>query len=1440
VEGLEDRTLLSTVHPGYQLLPAAGGVAPLASSSPTGYTPAQIRHAYGFDQIQFPGGIVGDGSGQTIAIVDAFDDPTIQSDLDAFSAKFGLPTTAGKQFTFTKVNETGGSTLPAPSTSWAVEESLDVEWAHAIAPKANILLVEASSSFDFDIYAAIGFAASQPGVSVVSMSFGEAENSGETSLDSQYLVTPGGHAPVAFVASAGDSGAPPEYPSASPNVLAVGGTTLQLDGSGNYQGESAWSGGGGGISAFESQPSYQKGVVTQSSTQRTDPDVAYDADPGTGFPVYDSFTYGSATPWQQVGGTSAGAPQWSALVAIADQGRAVAAEATLDGPNQLLPMIYSLPAADFHDITSGSSAGNPHEPAGPGYDLVTGRGSPLANLIVAGLVGSVSTTPTTTSLTSSANPSVFGQSVTFTAKVSASGGTPGGSVTFMNGTATLGFASLVNGVGTFSTSALATGNSSITAVYAGGSGFAGSTSPALTQTVNQASATVALTSSLNPASFGASVTFTAKVIPTSGVGAPTGSVTFMDGATMLGSVALSSGSASLTTAALPVGSDSITAVYGGDANFTGQTSAALVETVTAATTTMLTSSANPSVYGQSVTFTAQVTSGGGTPGGSVTFLSGTTTLGSATLANGTATFATSSLPTGISGITAVYAGGSGFVGSTSASLTQTVNPASTAVGLTSSQNPSQLGAPVTFTATVAAVLPGAGTPSGTVTFMDGSTTLGSGKLSNGSASLTTANVPLGSNSITAVYAGDNNFTGRTSTALSQTVTPATTTTLLTSGANPSVYGQSVTFTAQVTSGGGTPGGSVAFMNGTTVLATTSLSGGIATYTTSALTQGSYSITAAYAGNGSYAGSTSAVLTQTVKNGLTNAVLTVTPSPATVGQTVTLTVAFSPVAPSTGTINGTVTFKDGTTTLGLVRLSGGVAVLQTAALAAGSHSLTATWGGDSNYQGSVSPAVTEVINAGVRTASTTQLSSNVSPSSVFGQSVTFTATVSGSGGTPTGTVTFLNGSTTLGTGTLSGGTATFTTSTLAPGSYSISAAYGGDGSFLNSTSNAVAQTVNQASANVALSSSLNPSTAGQSVTFTAVVAAVAPGAGTPTGSVTFFDGNSSIGSAMLSGGTSTFSTASLPVGSDAITAVYGGDINFATQTSPALTQTVTTPQQGATATLLSSSQNPSVYGQSVTFTAQVTSGGGTPGGSVTFMNGSTALATVPLSAGVATYSTSTLAATNYSITAVYPGSGSFTGSTSAALTQTVNKGTTSAVLTASPSPATAGQTVTLTAAFSAVAPATGTINGTVTFKDGTTTLGLVRLSGGVAVLQTTLAAGSHNLTAIWWGDSNYNGSVSPTVVLTVNSASGPAVAASLVMNDRVTSAIDPQLAGLLLRSPNSPGSAVTPNVITGQTSAMAHTSQDAVWIEWQRLHAASEGVNLHEDWLLDLILARGRS
>jgi subtilase family serine protease len=354
---------------------AQPAVSPFRSrliANPTGLSPSQIRTAYGVNQITF-GSTTGNGAGQTIAIVDAYYDPNIASDLAKFDSQYKLSGPGS----FTQYVESG---LTVDNPSWAAETALDVEWAHAIAPAANIVLVEAQPDL-YDLFTAVTFAAQQSGVSVVSMSWGTGEFSSEASYDSVFT-TPSNHNGVTFVAASGDSSAT-DYPATSPNVLAVGGTTLNITSQGSYLSETAWSGSGGGYSADEPEPSWQAGAIAASnlnSGARTSPDVAWDGNLSTGVSVYDSVPYGGYYGWFTVGGTSVGAPSWSGLIAIADQGLALNHVGSLSNAQTSL---YQLPSSDFNDITSGTSGANS---AGKGYDLVTGLGSPKANLLVPGLV----------------------------------------------------------------------------------------------------------------------------------------------------------------------------------------------------------------------------------------------------------------------------------------------------------------------------------------------------------------------------------------------------------------------------------------------------------------------------------------------------------------------------------------------------------------------------------------------------------------------------------------------------------------------------------------------------------------------------------------------------------------------------------------------------------------------------------------------------------------------------------------------------------------------------------------------------------------------------------------------------------------------------------------------------------------------------------------------
>jgi hypothetical protein len=378
---------------------------------------------------------------------------------------------------------------------------------------------------------------------------------------------------------------------------------------------------------------------------------------------------------------------------------------------------------------------------------------------------------------------VYGQAVTFTAKVTAASpgsGTPTGSVTFYDGSTALATATLnSSGQATYRTSSLATASHSISVSYAGDSNFLSSTSPTLTQTVNQDATNTTVTSSTNPSVFGQSVTLTAKVTAASpGSGTPTSTVTFYDGATSLGTGTLDgTGKATLTYGGLSVGSHAITVSYGGDTNFLTSTSSALNQVVNQdATRTRVTSSANPSVFGQSVTFTATATAaapGSGTPTGRVEFYDGSTDLGPGTLdGTGTATFTASSLSVATHSITGVYSGDTNFTTSTSSAINQKVNQASTTTALASSANPSTSGQSVTFTATISVTSPGSGTPTGTVTFYDGSTSIGTGTVSAGVATFSTSSLSVGTHSIKAIYGGDTNFKTSTSAVLRQVVNKA--------------------------------------------------------------------------------------------------------------------------------------------------------------------------------------------------------------------------------------------------------------------------------------------------------------------------------------------------------------------------------------------------------------------------------------------------------------------------------------------------------------------------------------------------------------------------------------------------------------------------------------------------------------------------------------------
>ena len=432
MENLETRVLLSEVtlpipkpgvgQPVYIPPSAQQTVTPIIVGSPvaspfgatndanpsTGYIPQQLQQAYGVNLISYgPTHIAGDGTGQTIAIIDWGDNTSFQpttstsytgSALQVFDQTFGLPDPPSFQI-YTQNGQVGRTNTNLGS---GVEIALDVEWAHSIAPGAKIALIEANSASFTDTGVAELSAATVLHASVVTMSFGgslEANGLGyyEQFLDNTYFAPALAADPnITYLASTGDSGSTPgpSYPAVSPLVGGVGGTTLTINGAGptyTYGGETGWSGSGGGISNTYPEPTYQQQngfTYPPGRSGRTIPDISSEADPNTGVDVYDPLDFGTSTPWAVVGGTSLSSPTWAGFIAIADQGRKVLYnEAPLGGPTQTLPALYALQNAPnsyniyFNDITVGNTG---LYSAKTGYDLVTGIGTPRAqNLLPA-------------------------------------------------------------------------------------------------------------------------------------------------------------------------------------------------------------------------------------------------------------------------------------------------------------------------------------------------------------------------------------------------------------------------------------------------------------------------------------------------------------------------------------------------------------------------------------------------------------------------------------------------------------------------------------------------------------------------------------------------------------------------------------------------------------------------------------------------------------------------------------------------------------------------------------------------------------------------------------------------------------------------------------------------------------------------------------------------
>jgi sugar lactone lactonase YvrE len=948
---------------------------------------------------------------------------------------------------------------------------------------------------------------------------------------------------------------------------------------------------------------------------------------------------------------------------------------------------------------------------------------------------------TSVSLSSSANPGALGHAITFTATVSSANSSRTGTVTFTEGGTTWCPAVTLNSSGTAACAiaSLSLGSHTITASYSGDTNDAASTSPGFTEVIKQQPALV-LGVSPDPAVVGHPVTLSLTAVDSSGT--PTGTVVFYDGDTSIGSGGLDgSGTAGMTTSVLSVGTHTLSAQYGGDSANTSGASNTVSEPINqATTTTALALSAAVSTVGLPLTFTATVTNNSGPAlSGSVTFYDGSTALFTQPLSgSGTSSLSLSTLAPGSHNITASYSGNTNNAASTSAAMTETINQIATVTTLSSGASVLNAGATLQLTATttLAAGATADGAITGTVTFRDSSTVLGAVSLNvGGQALLTLPGLSVGSHTLTASFAGNTNYAASNASTVAVTVQQTATQTALSSTSTTTLAGNPVTFSAAVTSSTGTPTGVVSFHDGATLLATVGLSGaGTATFSSSTLARGAHAISAAYGGDANYLASASATLQQTIQLAAPTVTLS---GPATTVEA-GLSAGFTAALNTPGvTPTGALSLVDGSSVIATDTVSGdGSFAFSTTALAVGTHSLTASYGGDANNSAAASAAVTVVVR---QASSTTSLAVSVSPV-IQGNPLSLTAMVTSDSPGLGGQVSFLDGATVIGSSPLgaTGGTS-LSLATLSPGTHTLTAVYGGDTNHAGSTSAAITEVV-LATPSATFTSNNNPAASGQNVTLTVLLSG-----GTkvvPTGTAVLLDNGAPLASVPLnnSGGGS-FTTSALTVGTHAITLSYAGDANFAATTAQ-LTQTVI---DAKTATTLSGPSNPATFGQAVSLTATVTSNGGAATGTVTFTDGGKTMGNAPLNAaGVATFTLSTLSPGPHTIVAQYAGDGKAAPSSSPPLSLSV-KQTTALVMSADSNPALTLNpiNVTVTATGSGAAPITGNIS----FTEGGATLGIVALdsTGHATLTVPPLTPNVYQVVASYAGDSeNFASTASPWI------------------------------------------------------------------------------------------------
>jgi hypothetical protein len=935
------------------------------------------------------------------------------------------------------------------------------------------------------------------------------------------------------------------------------------------------------------------------------------------------------------------------------------------------------------------------------------------------------------------------------------------------------------------------GSHEIVGVYSGDTNYVTSTSPQSTLSVSSVTPTVVLTPSTTTPPPGTNLTLSVTITPPGSGTPPTGTVTFTVDGTVVGSSPVTASSpsstASLTIAAPSAGDHTVQATYSGDSNYaTAISSPVSIDVTKTATTLTLTPTTTTPAVGSSLQVTATITPtsyDSSQPSGTVTFTLDGVTVGTETVTQGTPSTAsvTFTVPSaGTHSLQATYSGDTYYSNSTAIAVPLNVSKNTPTVVLTPSSTTPSVGSPLQLTATISLAGPGATAPSGTVNFLLDGSPAGTALVVAGSpstATLTITTPGVGSHTLEAVYGGDGNYNTANSATVPILVSRGSTTLAVTPATTTPLGGSSLLVTATLTasdSGSTVPTGTVSFTLDGGAVGSAPLTGGTtASVTITVPATGTHSLQATYAGDSNYLGSVSPTSTITVARTPTTIVVIPSTTTPSLGSTLPVSASITPTVEGSTPPSGTVTFTVDGVAEGVEAVTPATpsssSNITLPALSPGTHTVSATYSGDTYYANSTATAVTVTVPKSPTTMSITPSTTTPSGGSSLPVSATITATSPGSS-PPTGTVTFTLDGVAAGTSAVvpsSPSTSSIVLPSMTPGGHILQATYSGDSYYASSTSQSVTLTVSKSPTAISISPSTLTPTAGGSMLVTAYITSSNPATVLPSGTVTItVDGTAEATATVVPGSPST-AVVTLPLvsaGSHILEGTYSGDTYYTGSNSSTV---AIDAAKGTTVTTLTATPPSLTAGTAETLTATIAPTNPVAGttytitGTVSFYDmGTTLLGTVPVTNNAATLTGVTLADNvSHTITAIYSGDINWLGSTSTSYPLAATTLPDIVVLTSNFSTAQPGAAVVLTATVTPTSTPTGTgeqnPTGKVVFYDGTTVIGIAALtpvalsdSSTATLTIQTLPGGQDTVSAYYQGDLYYDAATSNLLSLTI--------------------------------------------------------------------------------------------